>query len=253
MRPKLLLSVLALVLMGAILGVYGTAIRAQTGDVGQLPTPPPAPTFPPAATPNVPAAPDTTQPKAGAPTLAADSFDGQLDSWDVLDLNIIPPIDPSLWQVTNGRVDQVMGPGGNYSQTPTILLTGDEGWDDYSVQAVAYPRNNGNIGLAGRSTKAGLYLLAIRPADSGGKQITLQRYDAASEGYTILASADVGGLTKNAWYELKLSFKGDSIQAFIDGKLVLEAKDGTFASGRAGLYAFAEGDVSFDNFSVQPN
>lgn len=253
MRPKLLLSVLVLVLMSAILGLW-TATQAQTGAQGQLPTPPPAPTFPPVATPAVPAAPDTTMPKAGAPSLAADTFDGQLESWDVLDLNVTAPIEPSLWQANAGRVDQVTGPDGNDTQTPTILLTGDETWTDYSVEAEAYPRSNANVGLAGRSTKAGLYFLAIRPANAGaGDAITLQRYDAAGERYTILASAESGGLNQNTWYALKLSFKGDSIQAFVNGKLVLEAKDGAFANGRAGLYAFAEGNVSFDNFSVLSN
>jgi hypothetical protein len=254
MRPKLLLSVFVLVLLSAIISACGSTTLAQNGDLGQLPTPPPAPTWPPAAKPAIPAAPNATLPKAGAPTLAVDTFDNTLDGWDVLDLDVTAPSESSLWQTTEGRVDQVHGSDNGMSQTPTILLTGDEGWTDYSVEAVAYPRGNANVGLAGRSTKAGLYILAIRPATgSSGNQITLQRYDTASESYTILASADSGGLNKNAWYALKLSFHGPSIQAFINGKLVLEAKDGAFTSGRAGLYAFAEGDVSFDNFSVQSN
>jgi hypothetical protein len=249
-----MLSVFVLVLLGAIMSACGSATLAQNGDLGQLPTPPPAPTWPPADKPAIPAAPDTTLPKAGAPTMAADTFDSQLDGWDVLDLNVFAPSESSLWQTAAGRVDQVHGPDSSLSQTPTFLLTGEEGWADYSVEAVAYPRGNGNIGLAGRSNDNGLYILAIRPANStGGDEITLQRYDAASEGYTILATAESGGLTKNSWYALKLSFQGESIQAFINGKLVLEAKDGKFTSGRAGLYAFAEGDVSFDNFSVQSN
>ncbi|HYF64136.1 MAG TPA: family 16 glycoside hydrolase [Herpetosiphonaceae bacterium] len=253
MRPKLLLSMVVLALLSAILSACGTATVAQSGDLGQIPTPPPAPTFPPAAKPVIPPAPNTTLPRAGTPSLAADTFDGTLDSWDVLDLNVFAPTEPSLWQVTEGRVDQVYGPDHNDTQTPTILLSGDENWTDYSVQAVAYPRGNANVGLAGRSSKDGLYILAIRPASTTGDQVTLQRYDAASEQYTILATAETGGLNKNAWYALKLSFQGDTIQAFVNGQPVLEAKDGTFASGRAGLYAFAEGDVSFDNFSVQSN
>ena len=254
MRPKLMLSVFMLVLLSAIMSACGSSTLAQDGDLGQLPTPPPAPTWPPAVKPTIPAAPDTTLPKAGAPTLAVDTFDGQLDTWDVLDLNVFAPSESSLWKTAEGRVDQVHGPDSSLSQTPTFLLTGEEDWADYSVEASAYPRGNGNIGLAGRSNKDGLYILAIRPANStGGDEITLQRYDAAADSYTILATAKSGGLTKNAWYGLKLSFQGQSIRAFINGALVLEATDGTFTSGRAGLYAFAEGDVSFDNFSVQSN
>jgi hypothetical protein len=254
MRPKLLLSVFMLVLFSAIMSACGSTSLAQGGDLGQIPTPPPAPTWPPAVKPVIPAAPDTTLPKAGAPTLAAETFDGQLAGWDVIDLDVTAPSESSLWQTTEGRVDQVHGSDSSLSQTPTILLTGDEGWTDYSVQAMVYPRGNANVGLAGRSTKAGLYILAIRPANSaGGKQITLQRYDATSERYTLLATTETGGLTKNDWYALRLRFQGPGIQAFINDKLVLEAKDGAFASGRAGLYAFAEGDVSFDNFSVLSN
>lgn len=254
MRLTIVRSMVLLVLLSAVLSACGTASLAQNGDVGQIPTPPPAPTYPPEAEPAIPAAPDATLPKAGAQSLAADTFDGKLESWDVLDLRVEAANEPSLWEVTNGRVDQVYGPDSNRGEIPTLLLKGDPSWSNYSVRAAVYPRGNGNVGLAGRASDAGLYLFGMRPSDSTlGYNITLHRYDAASESFSLLSKVDSGGLKPNAWAALELRFQGDSIQAFIDGKQVLTATDGTYPSGRAGLYAYAEGNVSFDNFSVQSN
>lgn len=254
MRPTFLRSVFLLVLLSAILSACGTATLAQTGDPGQIPTPPPAPTYPPEAKPAIPAAPEASRPKSGVPTLAAETFDATLDGWDVLDLRVENAKDPSLWEVAEGRVEQVSGPDGNRAQSSSFLLKGDLAWSDYTVRAAVYPRGNGNVGLAGRASDAGLYVFGMRPSDSTqGYNITLHRYDAATESFTLLSKADSGGLKPNAWATLELRFQGDSIQAFIDGKQVLTATDGTYTSGRAGLYAYAEGDVSFDNFSVQSN
>ncbi|HYF65032.1 MAG TPA: family 16 glycoside hydrolase [Herpetosiphonaceae bacterium] len=254
MRRTMLRSMFLLVLLSAILSACGTPSLAQSGNPGQIPTPPPAPTYAPEPEPAIPAAPAATLPRAGAQTLAADTFDSALDAWDVLDLRVEGASEPSLWQATNGRVDQVTGPDGNRGEISSFLLKGDLGWGDYSVRAAVYPRGNGNVGLVGRASDAGLYVFGMRPSDSTqGYNITLHRYDAATESFTLLSKTDTGGLKPNAWAALELRFQGDSIQALIDGKEVLTATDGTHKSGRAGLYAYAEGNVSFDNFSVQTN
>ena len=254
MRPTFLRSVFLLVLLSAIMSACGTSSLAQSGDPGQIPTPPPAPTYPPEPKPVIPAAPDATRPKSGVPSLAADTFDATLDGWQVLDLNVVAVNDPSIWQASDGRVDQVTGPDSNRGEIPTFLLKGDQSWSDYNVRAAVYPHGNGNVGLAGRASDAGMYVFGMRPSDSTqGFNITLHRYDAATEHFTLLSKADSGGLKPNAWAALELHFQGDSIQAFIDGTQVLTATDDTHTSGRAGLYAFAEGNVSFDNFSVQSN
>jgi hypothetical protein len=253
MRPTLMRSVFVLVLLSAIMSACGSAGLAQSGDLGQVPTPPPAPTYAPADQPAIPAAPAATLPRANAPTLALDTFDGALVAWDVLDPTV-DATEPSLWQATSGRLDQVGGPDSNAGEVPTFLLKGDLRWSDYSVRAAVYPRGNGNVGLVGRASKDGLYVFGMRPSDTTkGYNITLHRYDAAKEEFTLLAKVDSGGLAPNAWSAIELRFAGTQIQAFINDKLVLEAQDDTYASGRAGLYAFAEGDVSFDNFSVQSN
>lgn len=252
MRQKLMLLLSAILLLSVVLSACGTPTTAQSGTLNELPTAPPAPTYPPAAKPSIPPAPATTLPKAGVSALVVDQFDGTLDTWQVLDLRVLPGSELSTWKVTEGRVDQVTGPDGMNASTPTALLIGDTTWTNYRVQAMAYARGNSIMGLVGRNSDKGMYMLVVRPADSqGGSQITIQRYDAATETFTNLAKADGGGAEKNQWYALELAFQGNSITALINGQEVLQTTDATYSAGRAGVYGYAEGELSFDNFSVQ--
>jgi hypothetical protein len=252
MRPKSILSTFVMVMLSIIISACGSATLAQTGDVGQLPTAPPAPTYAPAAEAEIPPAPNSSQPKSGSTALAADQFDGDLNAWRVLDLRVLPGATPSEWQAKAGRLDQITGPDGMPALSPTAFLTGDASWSNYSVQAAAYSRGNSAMGLVGRASDEGMYMLVIRPASSGGgSQLMIQRYDAASETFVSLAEADTGGTDENTWYSLELSFEGTSITALINGKEVLKASDPTYSAGEAGVYAYAEGGLSFDNFSVQ--
>jgi len=77
---------------------------------------------------------------------------------------------------------------------------------------------------------------------------------------TQLATADVeppDGVDEDAWakawHTIRVVHKGDKIACYLDGKLLLEAADGTFAGvGKVGLWTKADAVTAFDQLTVTP-
>ncbi|HEY6873928.1 MAG TPA: family 16 glycoside hydrolase [Geobacteraceae bacterium] len=49
------------------------------------------------------------------------------------------------------------------------------------------------------------------------------------------------------WQELRVEVKGNTIRGFLNGKLVVEARDDTFRAGKVGLWTKADSVTCFDN------
>ena len=49
------------------------------------------------------------------------------------------------------------------------------------------------------------------------------------------------------WQELRVEVKGNAIRGFLNGKLVVEARDDTFKAGKVGLWTKADSVTCFDN------
>jgi Domain of Unknown Function (DUF1080) len=59
-----------------------------------------------------------------------------------------------------------------------------------------------------------------------------------------------GGSAKvpsGTWQELRVEVKGNTIRGFLNGKLVVEARDDTFKAGKVGLWTKADSVTCFDN------
>jgi hypothetical protein len=54
------------------------------------------------------------------------------------------------------------------------------------------------------------------------------------------------------WQELRLEISGDSLRGFLNGQLVVEAKDATYKAGRIGLWTKADSVTCFDDVVVTP-
>ncbi len=52
------------------------------------------------------------------------------------------------------------------------------------------------------------------------------------------------------WQELRVEVKGNTIRGFLNGKLVVEARDDTFKAGKLGLWTKADSVTCFDNFKA---
>jgi glycosyl hydrolase family 59 (putative galactocerebrosidase) len=216
-----------------------------------LPTPPPMPTSQPQPpTPTPPPAPAAVAPAAGTTLLAADfGSTTDLKQWTVIDAADALP-GPSVWKLQDGRLIPYSDAQDLPSMYSTALVTGDPSWSDYSVSVAGYVTVNDELGVVARASEAGYYVFKLLPA-AQQPSLVLARYDAAKGVFTPLATAATGGFKQQTWYTLKLQVQGEQLTAYVDGQEVLKARDATLKSGRAGVAAYAEGGLEFDNFSVQ--
>lgn len=246
----------ALVLATIILSGCGAnpAAQAEQGTTTDIiPTPVPIPTgLPQPPTPTPPPAPTSGPSLAAANTLLTNDFNTQTDlsAWSVVDAaDVIQH--PSIWSITNGQLAQVSDGDGIPSMYATALVTGQPNWANYRVSASAYSTGNDELGLVFRANDHGYYVLRVLPAAANGPKYMLSRYDAQAVQFTNIATADGAGFQNSRWYQLSVNVQGTTIQGFVDGQPVIRAQDATFPQGRAGVYGYAQGNLLFDNFSVQ--
>jgi len=53
------------------------------------------------------------------------------------------------------------------------------------------------------------------------------------------------------WHTVRLVAVGDQIQAWLDGKMLLEHRDSRFKSGRVGLWTKADSVTAFDDLTIR--
>ena len=56
----------------------------------------------------------------------------------------------------------------------------------------------------------------------------------------------------NEWHGLKVAIHGTSLQAYLDGKLLLEYTMAEPVSGKVGLWSKTDSVSYFDDFTVSP-
>lgn len=54
------------------------------------------------------------------------------------------------------------------------------------------------------------------------------------------------------WQELRFEVTGNGLKGYLDGRLVVEATDGTYRAGRIGLWTKADSVTCFDDLTVTP-
>jgi Domain of Unknown Function (DUF1080) len=74
--------------------------------------------------------------------------------------------------------------------------------------------------------------------------INIYKYVGGSRHAVQEGSAKVPSGT---WQELRVEVKGNTIRGFLNGKLVVEARDDTFKAGKVGLWTKADSVTCFDN------
>ncbi|HEY1012522.1 MAG TPA: hypothetical protein VGE07_07435 [Herpetosiphonaceae bacterium] len=253
MRRNHLASLAGSLLLAGVLSGCGAVTTAQSQPERQLPTAPPAPTPASLAGPAIPAAPALPQLAGLGPEVLRDEFDAGLAAWTAKDIVSLPVSEPAVWEAAAGRLDQITGPEGLAAMSPVTLVRGDGLGADYTVQAVAQSRGNEAMGVVARAGDQGFYYLSVRSADARGTKAYLAKYDAASDQFTTLARLETGGWALNEWTALALRVEGSNLTGYVNGQAVLEAKDDSFSSGKAGVYGYGVGDLSFDHFVVNAN
>ena len=76
----------------------------------------------------------------------------------------------------------------------------------------------------------------------------LYSYD---RGRRQLATASVKTPALGQWHAVRLVAVGDHMQAWLDGKLLLDHRDSRFKSGRVGLWTKADSITAFDDLTIR--
>jgi pectate lyase len=144
----------------------------------------------------------------------------------------------SGWSKSGGSWSVVSDGSQVYRQSSTgsdaKAQTGSTSWTDYAVEArvkpLAWSGSDRSAGVVARAQNmTNYYQLGL----TNGGQVQLTK--RAGGGIQVLAAA-VAGVTTGSWYTLRLEVFGSSLRGYLDGALVVSTVDGTFSSGRIGLY-----------------
>jgi hypothetical protein len=213
------------------------------------------PNLPP--TPTRAAAPTTADRAAPAGTLlfqqhfaAADPAAVQ-QTWTALDLTPLQHDDEAArWGLYNGLLSQLWtGDLQAPRPDPTLVVTGQPTWRDYTVRAAAYPEGNMELGLVARRQGASFYRLRLlNDATEVPAKLLLEKVVAGQA--TVLASQAGPGYQLYRWYKLRLSVAGTQLTAQVDDRPALTAQDASLTQGQVGLYGLAIGQLGFDNVTV---
>ena len=174
---------------------------------------------------------DTDAP--GSVPAGAKVFDG---TWAVRAEPGTPSAPNALCQTGNGTY-------------PAIGLT-TESHRDMRVSASVKP-------ISGSQDRAAGVLLRVRDAQNYyivranalENNVILFKFVNGSRSEIKSGSA---GVPAGAWHELRGEVVGTTIRGYFDGHLVVEANDGTFAEGGAGLWTKSDSVTCFDDVALGP-
>jgi galactosylceramidase len=128
-------------------------------------------------------------------------------------------------------------------------LIGDAAWTDYDVSADMLIETNGGFAFVmGRVGKVpGFSDALLRGYWFALNNATAQWELHSSSNLLVAGAATIG---TNAWHNLRLAMQGSSLRCYVDGALVTNVTDYTYASGMAGMGCGWHG-AQFDNFIVR--
>jgi 3-keto-disaccharide hydrolase len=133
------------------------------------------------------------------------------------------------------------------SPFPALMLGGEE-YKDVTLSTWFKP-------ISGRSDQAAGILFRIRDPDNYyivranalEDNVNLYKYE---NGRRSLIQENNAKVASGQWQELMVKVVGDQIRAFLQGQSVLDARDGTFKTGKVGLWTKADSQTCFDDITV---
>ncbi|MBA2937369.1 RICIN domain-containing protein [Paenibacillus sp. CGMCC 1.16610] len=146
---------------------------------------------------------------------------------------------------------------GDFANPSTFTEFGDLNWQNYDYSADVLIENAGSVNIYGR---VGRPLAGGNINDYKGYRLSVydngswylcygDPYSYESGADSVLASGTVSGFSANTWHNLKLSFVGTSITAYVDNVQIASVTDSHSRSGMAGLGS-GWNPAQFDNLSV---
>lgn len=135
------------------------------------------------------------------------------------------------------------------AEFPAIQL-GDGVFTDVSVSVRFKP-------ISGKQDQAGGVIFRVQDArnyyilraNALEGNVNLYRYVGGQRSNIKDGSAHVSA---GMWHELRAQARGKHLRGFFDGRLVVEADDGTFKAGKVGLWTKSDSVTCFDDFAATP-
>ncbi|MFW6162190.1 MAG: hypothetical protein ACODAJ_05430, partial [Planctomycetota bacterium] len=151
-----------------------------------------------------------------------------------------------VWQRHKGRLDGQPGEGHCLvasAETHGRYVSGEDGWQGYTVSADVLPPPRGDVGLvACYQDEANFYLLNVSAEAAALVKM--------SEGERTELARAACKVPLGAVHRMALSVKDGVLTGRLDGKPVVRRCDATLRHGRAGLYVGEVRGVGFDNVAV---
>lgn len=194
--------------------------------------------------------------------LFSENFDNGFQNWTVID-DVEVRSGPSQWQIVNGMLLQSSNiwsydpPAEFIYHLGSKVVTGSTDWTDYSLNAVLRSTDNDGIGLVFRYVDDNNYyriLLMNDAGNSGSANSAIQRIQKFENGeLRTLVNKKVDMAYPAGYFSLTADVRGDTIKAYLNGKLWGVAIDSTFQKGSIGLMVYANSGAYFDSVLVHPD
>lgn len=162
---------------------------------------------------------------------------------------------PSDWRVEkDGWVHQrsnIWGRRGDFIERwyGTFLVAGSTDWQDYTFSVKAKPDDNDGFGVVFRYSDSSHFyrLLFIESETNGGPLARLDK--RMGDDYTRLWVSE-RGYKPGAEMTITIDVSGSRISASVDGVVLADILDGSYARGKVGLFCFAQNAQAFDDVRV---
>jgi hypothetical protein len=156
----------------------------------------------------------------------------------------------SQWTVQSGTWSIIADGSNVYNQTNTNITArstaGSPAWTDYTIQArVKLVSGTYAMLMARYQDSDNYYFMTLRSSGT----VEIKRMLGGSSGSALQTQSGVLSPAMGTWYTATLKVEGDSLQGYINGNLVLDVNDSTFASGLIGL-GTSSGAAEFDDVIV---
>ncbi|HEU4390426.1 MAG TPA: hypothetical protein VFV34_21660 [Blastocatellia bacterium] len=131
----------------------------------------------------------------------------------------------------------------------TLLVAGNTDWRDYTLSVKAKPEDDDGFGVVFRySDPSHFYRLLLIEGDMNGGPLT--RLDKRmGDDYTGLWLSE-RGYEPGRELLIVIDVKGNNITAMLNGTILATVVDDSYATGKVGLFCFAQKGQAFDDVRV---
>jgi hypothetical protein len=149
-----------------------------------------------------------------------------------------------VWTVTSSGTGKVLAQTASVSDW-VIAAAGDYRWTDQVVEAkVQFTSEPGKAGVFARVRDVENYYFLY--LDGGSNIVLRKRVDNSSSDVMKVKVETMQAV----WYSLKLSVRGEMMEGYLDGKLLVSASDAGVKSGGVGV-GTADCTAQFDDVTVR--